>query len=35
MFSEPKKMAQQVGYPQEWLDLTDWSQGPITYKKRN
>ena len=34
MFSEPKKMAQQVGYPQEWLDLTDWSQGPKSYEKK-
>ncbi len=34
MFNIPGKMAQLHGYPQEWLDLTNWSQGPITYEKK-
>lgn len=29
----PEKMAQEVGYPKEWYDKTDWSHGPTSYKK--
>jgi len=27
----PGKVAQPVGYPKEWLDKTDWSNGPTKY----
>jgi len=29
----PGKMAQEVGYPKDWYDKTDWSKGPTSYKK--
>jgi dipeptidase len=32
--NEPGKMAQEVGYPREWLDRTDWSEGPSGYAPR-
>jgi len=34
MFNLPGKMAQPRGYPKEWLDLTNWSQGPTSYEKK-
>jgi dipeptidase len=33
--NEKGKMAQPVGYPQDWLDRTDWSEGPTSYEKGN
>lgn len=29
----PGKMAQEVGYPEDWYPKTDWSNGPKTYRK--
>jgi dipeptidase len=29
----PGKMAQEVGYPKDWYEKTDWSNGPTSYKK--
>ncbi len=34
MFSVPGKMAQPNGYPREWLEVTDWLQGPTSYEKK-
>jgi len=31
--NEPGKMAQEVGYPDEWYGKSDWSKGPISYEK--
>ncbi|HDP78947.1 MAG TPA: dipeptidase [Mesotoga infera] len=31
--SEKGNMAQPTGYPKEWLDKTDWSEGPTSYEK--
>ncbi len=33
MYSMHGKMAQPLGYPREWLELTDWPDGPTTYEK--
>lgn len=30
----PNKLAYEVGYPKEWLDQTDWKEGPTTYQKQ-
>ncbi len=29
--NEPGKMAQEVGYPKEWYDLCEWTNGPTSY----
>jgi hypothetical protein len=29
----PGKMAQEVGYPDEWYEKSEWKSGPTTYKK--
>ncbi|MBA3007042.1 MAG: C69 family dipeptidase [Proteobacteria bacterium] len=29
----PEKMAQEVGYPKEWYEKSEWSNGPKSYKK--
>lgn len=29
----PGKMAQEVGYPKDWYEKTDWPNGPTSYKK--
>jgi len=31
--NEPGKMAQEVGYPEEWYDKSEWKNGPIKYTK--
>jgi dipeptidase len=31
--SRPESMAETVGYPQEWLDRTNYADGPISYEK--
>jgi len=31
--NEPGKMAQEVGYPKEWYDRSEWKNGPIKYEK--
>lgn len=33
--NSPDKMAQPVGYPQEWLDMTDYKAGPTSYRKQS
>ncbi|MFC1515239.1 dipeptidase [Thermodesulfobacteriota bacterium] len=30
----PGKMAQEVGYPKDWYQKSEWPYGPTTYKKR-
>jgi len=32
--SEKGNMAQPVGYPQEWLDQTNWPEGPTSYDRK-
>jgi len=32
--SEKGNMAQPTGYTKEWLDKTDWSEGPTSYEKK-
>ncbi|WP_349680392.1 dipeptidase [Mesotoga sp. UBA5557] len=32
--SEKRNMAQPVGYPQEWLDQTNWPEGPTSYDRK-
>jgi hypothetical protein len=29
----PGKMAQEVGYPKDWYEKTEWKNGPKSYKK--
>ena len=31
--NDPEKMAQEVGYPDEWYEKTNWANGPKSYKK--
>ena len=31
--NEPGKMAQEVGYPEEWYKKSEWKNGPIKYPK--
>ncbi|MBU1138197.1 MAG: C69 family dipeptidase [Proteobacteria bacterium] len=31
--NEPGKMAQEVGYPKEWYQQSNWPKGPISYAK--
>lgn len=31
--NEAEKMAQEVGYPQEWYEKSEWKNGPIRYEK--
>ena len=31
--NEPGKMAQEVGYPNAWYDLCEWTNGPTSYAK--
>lgn len=31
--NEPNKMAQEVGYPKEWYDKSEWKNGPTKYEK--
>jgi len=31
--NEPNKMAQEVGYPKEWYEKSNWKNGPTQYKK--
>ena len=31
----PGKMAQEVGYPDEWYSKSKWPNGPTTYEKRD
>jgi len=31
----PGKMAQEVGYPKEWYNTSEWPNGPKTYEKPN
>lgn len=32
--NESEKMAQEVGYPDEWYEKSDWPQGPTSYEKK-
>ncbi len=32
--NSPGKMAEEVGYPEEWYNLTGWRDGPTTYAPR-
>ncbi len=31
--NEPDKMAQEVGYPEEWYKRSEWKNGPIKYER--
>jgi len=31
--NEPEKMAQEVGYPEEWYQQSEWKNGPTKYEK--
>ena len=31
--NEPEKMAQEVGYPKDWYDKSEWLNGPTSYEK--